>query len=68
MKQKEIYEKPSVFVIPNLVGNGSFLSISGSLSDYDENDEEWGDGGGNAKEAFFGLEYGEGDWFNDDEQ
>ena len=52
MKQvKKQYEKPSVAVVPNMI-DSPLLAISGTHPNFDEG-EEWGDGGGNAKEASF---------------
>lgn len=49
---KKMYEKPVVYVIECL-NERSFLAISGEGPIYEENDDEWGDNGGNAKEYFF---------------
>ena len=51
-KEKKQYEKPSVAVVPNMI-DSPLLAISGTHPNYDENGNEWDDGGGNAKEVSF---------------
>ena len=62
MKQKNFYQKPETCVIANEYEK-PLLAISGSHPDFEENDDEWGDGGG-AKETFFDYGYKEESWFN----
>lgn len=51
-KEKKKYEKPSVFVVPNMI-DSPLLVISAPHPNYDENNERWSDVGSNAKEASF---------------
>ena len=58
---KKMYEKPVVYIVQCL-NEKSFLSLSGTHPNLDENDDTWSDdnnnanNGGTAKEAFFGDE------------
>ena len=62
MKQKNFYQKPEACVVAHECEKP--LAISAGLSDFEENEDEWGDDNGGAKEAFFGYEDEEGGWFN----
>lgn len=56
--EKKQYEKPVVCIV-HCMNERSVLAISGTHPGYDENDDEWGDEGGGAKES---LDFFEKQW------